>query len=179
MDRRRRVVDLDEGRAGRDQPFELGAEDRHERLGRVVAVRVDLARAVGQPARQRVRPGQGHLEGACRPGPGEGELGDDAEAGRRGDRLDDREAVLLVVAARTQPPGGGQRPDAGQVAVELGGEEARPPHLAVAHDVDAGGLLVAQGEVDRVVEHLGQVRRTELAAFGRVDPGHEPRRPGM
>ena len=43
MDGRRRVVDLDDRRAGLDQPLELRAQDRHERLGRGVAVAVDLA----------------------------------------------------------------------------------------------------------------------------------------
>ena len=53
--------------------------------------------------------------------------------------------------------------------VELGGEEAGPAHLAVADDVDAGLLLVADREVDRVVEHLGEVGRPELAALRGVD----------
>ena len=87
--------------------------------------------------------------------------------------------MLLVVSARAESPLGGERPDARQVPVELGREEARAAHLAVADDVDAGLLLVAQREVDRVVEHLGEVGRSELAALGRVDPGHEPGRPGV
>ena len=71
------------------------------------------------------------------------------------DRLDDLEPMLLVVAAGPQPTVGGQRADAGQMPVELGGEEAGPTHLAVAHDVDAGRLLVLDREVDCVVQHLG------------------------
>ncbi len=62
------------------------------------------------------------------------------------------------------------------MAVELGGEEAGPAHLAVADDVDAGRLLVAQGQVHRVVQHLGEIRRPELATLGGVDAGHEPGR---
>ena len=107
----------------------------------------------------------------------EAELVDDAQAVGRGDRLEDVEPVLLVVAAGTEAPVGRARPDAGQVAVELGGEEAGPAHLAVADDVDAGPLLVADREVDAVVEHLREIGRAELAALGGVDPGHEPRRP--
>ena len=63
--------------------------------------------------------------------------------------------------------------------VELGREEAGPPHLAVADDVDAGLLLVAQRQVDRIVEHLLEVDRAEPAPFGFGDPGHEPGRPRM
>src|SRR5207342_3149768 len=61
--------------------------------------------------------------------------------------------------------------------IELGGEEPGAAHLAVAHHIDAGLLLVAQGEVDRIVEHLLEVDRPELAALGGGDPGDEPRRP--
>ena len=46
--------------------------------------------------------------------------------------------MLLVVPTGAQPAFRGQGPDAGQMAVELGGEEPGPPHLAVADDVDAG-----------------------------------------
>ena len=84
--------------------------------------------------------------------------------------------MLLVVAAGTQPARGGEWPDAGQVLVELGGEEAGPAHLAVADDVDAGFFLVVDREIDRVVEHLGQVVGAELAALRGIDAGHEPRR---
>ena len=85
--------------------------------------------------------------------------------------------MLLVVAARAQPPVRGQRPDARQVPVELGGEEAGPAHLAVGDHVDAGRLLVPDREVHGVVEHLREVGRPELATLGGLDAGHEPRRP--
>ncbi len=88
---------------------------------------------------------------------------DDAEPVGRRDRLEDLEAVLLVVPADADPPVGRQRPDPGQVPVELGGEEAGPAHLAVADDVDPGLGLVAQREVDAVVEQLGEVGRPVLA----------------
>ena len=103
MDGRRRVVDLDERGAGGDEPLQLRPQDRHERLGGGVAVAVDLARTGRQAARQRVRPGQRHLQRPRRAGPGVAELLDDAEAVRRGDRLEDLEAMLLVVAAGAQP----------------------------------------------------------------------------
>ena len=159
--------------AGR-QPFDLGAEDRHERLRGGIALRVDLARPVGQPAGQRVRPGQRHLE---RPGAAlrrVAVLGDDAETVGSGDRFEHLEAVLLVVPACAQTAVGRECPDAGQVRVELGGEEAGPSHLAVADDVDAGRLLVVQGKVDRVVEHLLEVGGSELATLRSGDPGDEP-----
>ena len=101
-------------------------------------------------------------------------LGHHAQAVGRGDRLEHLETVLLIVGAGAKPPVGGQRPDAGHVPVELGGEEAGAPHLAVAHDVDAGFLLVAQREVDRVVEHLLEIDRAELAALRGRDAGDEP-----
>ena len=82
--------------------------------------------------------------------------------------------MLLVVATGAEQPVGRACPDAGQVAVELGGEEAGAPHLAIADDVDAGALLVADREIHAVVEHLGQIGRAELAPLGGRDPGHEP-----
>ena len=87
--------------------------------------------------------------------------------------------MLLVVTAGAEPPIRRKGPDAGQVAVELGGEEAGSAHLAVADHVDAGRFLVADREVDGVVEHLGEVGRPELAALGRRDPRGEPARMGV
>src|SRR5206468_2800317 len=78
-----------------------------------------------------------------------------------------------------QPALGRDRHHARQVLVELRGEEARATHLAVADDVDARRLLVAQRHVDRVVEHLVEVDWTELPAFGRGQPRDEPGRPRM
>ena len=86
--------------------------------------------------------------------------------------------MLLVVAAGARAPVGRECPDARQVRVELGREEPGPSHLAVADDVDAGLLLVVQCEIDRVLEHLLEVRG-ELATLGGRDPGHEPGRPGV
>ena len=79
-----------------------------------------------------------------------------------------------IVGADAEAPIRRERPDAGQVAVELGGEEAGPPHLAVADDVDPGPLLVADRQVDAVVEQLREVRRPELAALRGGDPVGEP-----
>ena len=165
--------------AGRDQALELRPEDRHERLGRGVALAVDLARAVGQPARQRVRPGQRHLERprrarSRRSGTPRRRRGRRARRSARGPRSD------AAGRGRRHPSrrSGGSARTPVRCAVELGGEEAGPAHLAVADDVDAGLLLVAQGEVDGVVEHLVEIGRPELAALGGGDPGHEPRRAG-
>jgi len=82
--------------------------------------------------------------------------------------------MLLIVAGRPEQPLRRQRADAGQMLVELGGEEAGPPHLPIRDDVDARLLLIADREVDRVVEHLGEVGRPELAALGGGDPAREP-----
>ncbi len=87
--------------------------------------------------------------------------------------------MLLVVPAGAEQPVRWERPDAGQVLVELGREEARPAHLAVADDVDPGLLLVPNRQVDAVGEQLVQVGRTELAPLGGVDPGREPARVGV
>ena len=87
--------------------------------------------------------------------------------------------MLLVVAAGPEAAVGRQRRQPGEVAVELGGEEADATHLAVGHDVDAGVLLVAQGHVDRVVLDLADVRRPELAALGGRDREVEPARMGV
>jgi hypothetical protein len=179
VDRRRRVVDLDECRTSVGERDELRPEDRHECLGGLVPVGVDLARSGPQPAGQRVRPGDGDLERSRRARDGRAELGDDAEPIRRGDRLEDGEAVLLVVTARPQPAVRGQRRDTRQVPVELGGEEAGAAHLAVGHDVDAGALLVAQRDIDGVVVQLGGIGRPELAALDGGDARDEPARPGV
>ncbi len=82
--------------------------------------------------------------------------------------------MLLVMAAGPQPARRRRVAEAAEVAVELGREEAGPPHLAVGDDVDAGLLLVAQGGVDRVVERLPQVCRAELAPGSGRHRGHQP-----
>src|SRR5438093_13288026 len=58
--------------------------------------------------------------------------------------------------------------------VELGGEEPGPAHLSVADDIDPGRLLVTDRDVHAVVEHLGEVGRSELAALGGGDAGGDP-----
>jgi hypothetical protein len=179
MDRGGRLVDLDEGSARLDQGLELGAEDRHEGLRDIISMAVDLAGSRAEPAGQGVGARQRHLERARRPGRRVPVLRHHAQARGSRDGLDDLDAVLLIVTTCADAPLGRERPDAGEVTVELGGEEACPPHLAITDDVDASLLLVAQGQVDRVIEHLGEIGGTELASFGGLDAGDEPRRPGM
>ena len=87
--------------------------------------------------------------------------------------------MLLVVAARAQPPLGRQRLDTRDVAVELGREEARAPHLAVRGDVDARLLLVAQRRVHGVVLDLADVHGPQLAPVGGGHGQVEPARSGM
>src|SRR5215210_2281644 len=79
-----------------------------------------------------------------------------------------------VVRANAQPPLRRQRSDAGQVPVELRGEEARPAHLAVADDVDPGPLLVADREIHTILEQLGEVGRPVLASLCGRDRRCEP-----
>ena len=90
------------------------------------------------------------------------------------DGLEHLEAVLLVVTGRTQAALGLERRDTGEVAIELGREEADPPHLTLGDDIDPGVLLVAHGDVDRVVLELADVPRAQLAAFGRGHGQVEP-----
>src|SRR5581483_5886525 len=97
MDRRRRLVDLDEGRPGGDEGVELGGEDGNEGLGRSGAVAVDLARAGPEATGEGEGTRDRDLERSTRPTHREAVLVDDAEPGRCRDRLDDLEAVLLVV----------------------------------------------------------------------------------
>ena len=81
-------------------------------------------------------------------------------------------AVPLAGGAQAAPRL--QRLDAGEVAVELGGEEADAAHLTLDHDVDASVLLVPQCRIDRVVLELGQVGGPQLATlrgcYGQVEP---------
>ena len=60
------------------------------------------------------------------------------------------------------------------MVIDLGGEAAGAPHFTIAHDVDAGVFLVAQRHIDGVVEHLGEVDRTEFAALRGVETSNEP-----
>ena len=179
MDGRGRLVDLDHSRTRVDQPADLRGEDRHERLREVEAVGVGLASAAREPPGQRERARQRDLQRAVGPGSRRAEFRDDAQTVRRGDRLEDAEAVLLVVAARAQPTVRRQWLDARQVPIELGGEEARAAHLAVGHDIDAGVGLVAQRKIDGVIEHLRDIRGTQLPASGGIHRQLEPARPGV
>ena len=110
-----------------------------------------------------------------RPRAGVAVLLHDTKALRCSDGLQDREAVLLVVAARPQAPPRGERCYPGEVSVELGREEAGAAHLTIRDDVDASLLLVAQGKVDGIVLDLADVRGAKLAAFG---GGHRQLQPG-
>ena len=160
----------------RDEPLELGAQDRHERLGRGVAFGYTSPGPVRSRPDRVYGPGSVTLSGrVARPEAYRNSSTTPSPSGAAiGSSTSNRCCWSWPPAPRT--PIRGQSPDAGQVPVELGGEEARPPHLAVADEVDAGVLLVAQREVDRVVQHLREIDRPELAALGGRDPGHEPRR---
>ena len=87
--------------------------------------------------------------------------------------------MLLIVAGGTELAIRRQRAQARHVPIELGGEESGATHLAVGDHVDARRFLVADREIDRVVEHLGEIRGTELAALRRGNPRDEPAGVGM
>ena len=163
MDGRRRLVDLDERRPASDQPaisaarIGTNASAAASRCGRPGPAEMSRPDSVNGP-------GSVTLSGRVVAGRGVPELLDHPQPVGRGDRLEDFEAVLLVVAAGAQPAFRLGRPEPGQVAVELRREEAGAAHLAVGDDVDPGLLLVTDRGVDRVVERLGEVGRTELAA---------------
>ena len=169
--------DLDERGALSDERAHFVREDRDEGLRRSDAVRVDTA--ADQPPGERERPGDSDLERPAGPSPRIAELLDHAKPFGSGDRLDDLEAVLLVVAGRADPPLGLERPQAREVSVELGGEEARAAHLAVRDDVDAGVLLVAERGIDRIVLELGDVDGAKLTASGSGHADDQPRRMGV
>jgi hypothetical protein len=87
--------------------------------------------------------------------------------------------MLLVVAGGTDQASGRQHPEAGQVSVEGCREETRPAHLAVGQDVDASRLLLTDGEIDSIVEQLGDVGRADLPTLGGGQAGEEPGRSGV
>ena len=138
------------------------------------AIAVDLAGSGSQAPGERVRAREGHLQRPARSAYGVAVLGHHAQSVGCGDRLEHLETVLLIVAAHAEPAIGRQRAHADQVAVELRGEEAGPPHLAIADDVDAGLLLVAQRQVDSVGQHLLEIDRSEVATLGGRDAADEP-----
>src|SRR5947207_10064179 len=137
--------------------FRSCPQDRDEGFGGRVAVGVDPARPAVEPAREGVGAGQRHLQRTFRTRDGISIFGHDAKAVRRTDGLQGLEAMLLVVCPDSQASFRWLSLDSGDVTEELGGEEARTPHLAIAHDVDARLLLIAQGKVDCVVEHFLEV----------------------
>jgi hypothetical protein len=94
------------------------------------------------------------------------ELVDRAQPLGRRDRLQDLETMLLVVPGRSEAPLRSECFHAGQMSVELGGEEAHPPHLALDDDIGACVLLVSERHVDRVVLDLADIARPELTALG-------------
>ena len=180
VDGRRRLVDLDVGRAGIDQALHLRREDGHERARGGDAVRIDLPGAIGQSAGQRERTRQGDLDGPS--GPRDRAYWNSSTTPRpvgRRDGLQHLESMLLVVATGAQPPIGRQRHDARQMSVELGREEARATHLTVGHDIDAGVLLVPERGVDRVVLDLADVLRSQLAPTLGRDRKVQPARTGV
>ena len=174
-DRRRRLVDLDPLGARRGQSLQLGVDGGHH----VPAERepVVVVDAIALPSLDVDR--QCHrTRNRCFHGPVSlrfqvGELVDGAEALRHrhpprravaGDRVVRVEASLAQRLELLQSL---------HAPVERLHEE-EPAHLTVADHVDARPLLVADGELGRVVEHLALVGGAVLARLELVERGPEP-----
>src|SRR5688572_29702782 len=150
----RRLVDLDELRAGGDEPLQLLVDDLEESLGDVDGALVLRSRVDARAERQR--PGTGRLEGLVGVGHRVLELVDDPEAALRDADFARRDVARLLVV----PPGAVLALDLdrldvlddGVVRVDVAVEA---PDLAVSDDVEPGLRHVADRRVGRVVEHLG------------------------
>src|SRR4051794_15421840 len=123
MDRRRWLVDLDDIRAGGRERADFGGKQWDERLRGRNAIFVDLSGARHETAGQRERSGERDLEVMCRALPRGVEFRHDAESSRGIDRLEDAEAMLLVVAADAELPVGCERLDTADPLIELRSEE--------------------------------------------------------
>src|SRR6266542_4966749 len=173
-DGRRRLVDLDPVGAGGDERLELGVHGRHEvPAERQPVVVVGVARARlhvdGEGHRARAR----RLHRLVGLGLEVLELLDGAEPLGYGDLPDGAVARHAVVGIEAGLPERLQRLQALHLPVE-GLDEEEAPHLAVADHVDAGALLVADGELGGVVEGLPHVGLPVLARLDLVERGPEP-----
>ena len=127
------------------------------------------------PRAERERPGAGRLDVARRAGAEVFELLDDPEPARGClDAADRLVARLLVVPPRAGLAADGQGLDALDDRVVGVDVPVETPHLAVGDDVDPRGLHVADGRVRGVVEHLLQVRGSEVAVLDRFHRGEPP-----
>src|SRR5262245_50813213 len=90
-----RLVELDEGGAGRGEGAHLAIDDGQDRLRDDVAVTVDVAAL--QTAGERVRPGDGDFGGRVGYFAKPAELVDEAQSVRRGERRDAEIFRPLVV----------------------------------------------------------------------------------
>src|SRR5262245_32329183 len=151
-----RLVELDELRAGGHETAQLGVDDLGEPLGHVDHARVRPAGVDARAEGERARAGR--LQAMLRVGAEVLEVLDQAEARGRGlDAADGLVACLLVVAPRAGHPSHGQRLDVLDDPVVGVDVAVCAPYLAVGDDVEAGALHVADGGVDRVVEHLVEI----------------------
>jgi hypothetical protein len=77
--------------------------------------------------------------------------------------------MLLVVAGGSPTTERFDGFNSGEVAVKLGCEETTAPHLTVRDEIDTRIILVAQGDIDRIVQHLLYIRRSKLAPLRRFE----------
>ena len=134
-------------------------------------------RAGHEPAGQRVRPGQRHLQRPVRPararrGTPRPRRGRRARRSARGPRTGGARRARPTPSRRS----GGRARTPRQVAVELGGEEAGPAHLAVADDVDArlAPGRGSRGRRRRRAAPRGPPARTRRAAAAAIPAANQP-----
>src|SRR5581483_620268 len=174
-DRVRRLVDLDEVGPSLDQPDALEVDQLRELPGELEPVLVNAVIVELDVDRERQRSGHGCLERARRLRLGVAELLDDPEPVLGAYALDGPVARRRVVPVDADLAEDADLLEAGHLPVEAL-HEVPALHLAVGDHVDAGPLLVADGDLNRVVEQLASVGRPVLALFDRVEPGPEPAR---
>jgi hypothetical protein len=170
----RRLVDLDVIRAGHHQGLELGVDggDEVPAQGQAIVV-VGVARPGLDMDGQRHWPRAGGLDREIGLGLEVLEVVHEAEALADADlrrRPVAGHAVVGVEARLAQRLEGLQ---ALHPRVE-GLHEEEAPHLAVADDVDAGPLLVADSQLGGVVERLLDVRLAVVAGLDAVQRRPEP-----
>ena len=169
-----RLVDLDEIGAGLDQRAALGVHDPDE-IGQQ-RVLVPIAAPELERHQQGVRPGHRRLDAPGRQRARELELLHDAEPLGRAEPVDHLERRVRVPERLAEPARGGERPDTAEAIVEAD-DEPDAHHLARAHHVDAGALLVEERHLGRVLHQLADVGRAHAPGLHRL--AREPDPPGQ
>jgi hypothetical protein len=167
----RGLVDRDLLATGVGQRHELCLDDRQQRFGRLPPVSLE-------PARERVRPRDRHLQRRSRRRDTAQplEFRDGAEAVGRGEPVDDAMTRALVVRRRPEQPRRGALLDSVEEPVEAE-VEVEPGLLSVGDRVEPCGNLVVNGSDHGVLLQLRHVVGTEVVEVrSRV---FEPAREGI